>query len=672
MKRTLLVAVWLTTICLAYFLGKGDSGTNGTLPRDVGDLLAKPADDGSAKLGGARTGSSISSLMKAADSGNLMVRSARLLEVTSSLSKEQVLARLSETLPFRTRDSRNVGVRRALATRLAQLDPIAALEYVEGLPKQADMSVASAVFSELVLHDADKAAVSIKLSKNTRFRAAALGAGVDALTSAGKPDEAFAFLSAAGNPEPAYVTTIMARWATDAPEEAAHYAASKLLGQNRRYSLKAIGQSWAARDSQSAIDWASALTNPQDREFAMVGVLEGYSNVDPANAAQRAMDLSLGETRKTLLKDLSMSWASVDPTSALAWADNIADPEERGHWLHGLSRPLAINEPDIALQTIESLPSGRHKERFVDSFLTAWRLIRPGDAAKFASELPASLVDESALQNIARDWAFEGTEAETKSAAEWALSQAERRPEALRGAMEGWVKQNPVEAANFAAGVERDDLRQSALNWIASAWVEEDYSGAIEWANGLPEKHRDSALVAALQRLSGGRPEAAARHYFDLAATREESGEGESSEAFSKLAPSIVRSLGRDNPRLAVNVAFKLPDDSARAQILGDIARAWAYNDLPAASEWVETLPRGATRDKALESVVSQTLRSDPAAAFQLATTIDDERMRAYHLKSTIKKWSEGDEKAVTEAIAASNLPEPDKVALLKSASKGK
>jgi hypothetical protein len=85
-------------------------------------------------------------------------------------------------------------------------------------------------------------------------------------------------------------------------------------------------------------------------------------------------------------------------------------------------------------------------------------------------------------------------------------------------------------------------------------------------------------------------------------------------------------------------------------------------------SAWLQNFPAGATRENAVNSLVSQLSYSDPKTAATWAQTMADEKQRNSRMENIARNWLRQDQTAAMNWINQSTLPDQTKQRLLKNA----
>ncbi len=88
------------------------------------------------------------------------------------------------------------------------------------------------------------------------------------------------------------------------------------------------------------------------------------------------------------------------------------------------------------------------------------------------------------------------------------------------------------------------------------------------------------------------------------------------------------------------------------------MARNWAAVDASQAAGWIDTLPPGGLKDRALSSFVGGISESDPAAGVQWAQRISDPKLRDEALAQSVRSWMQTDPLGAGGWLNSSAVPQ--------------
>jgi hypothetical protein len=209
------------------------------------------------------------------------------------------------------------------------------------------------------------------------------------------------------------------------------------------------------------------------------------------------------------------------------------------------------------------------------------------------------------------------------------LEDSQKRERLLGKFFQAWVVRDAAGAAEFALGIEGEEMRRKALLQVASHWAIQDPDAALKWAQdakyetdyerqmatsmictAVAQTDPKEALRLALEhRLDEQNDEVLpnlARRWaeVDLSAARDWAVQQPAGEKRGALMLSIAETLVNDNPtRAAKFILEQIPPGESQNQAVFSILPQWASVDLRGATAWAELFPEGPFRDRAMEAL---------------------------------------------------------------------
>ena len=93
--------------------------------------------------------------------------------------------------------------------------------------------------------------------------------------------------------------------------------------------------------------------------------------------------------------------------------------------------------------------------------------------------------------------------------------------------------------------------------------------------------------------------------------------------------------------------------------LISDVATEWTRQDPASAAAWLDQLPPGARRDKAVSAFANGVARTDPEGAATWAVTISDPEQRHSAVESVLSNWGGEDKAAAVAWLRSSNAFSP-------------
>jgi len=185
---------------------------------------------------------------------------------------------------------------------------------------------------------------------------------------------------------------------------------------------------------------------------------------------------------------------------------------------------------------------------------------------------------------------------------------------------------------------------------IAKKWAVDDPRGVLAWAQGLPTGIAQEDAVRLIFTLFGKTDPAGA---LALAQSLPDDSSNIRTRALDGLAAVAITTSFQD-PAQAAAMLNTLDRNEAAISIENPtamVAGSWYMHDSAAATQWINNLPVGNTKDSAVLAVVMVTGDSDPATAFSWLRTMSNPGKRGTTTTALITQWAKKDPAAATTAV---------------------
>lgn len=235
-------------------------------------------------------------------------------------------------------------------------------------------------------------------------------------------------------------------------------------------------------------------------------------------------------------------------------------------------------------------------------------------------------------------------------------------------------------------GQQDPNYRAKLLSLFAWTWARLDSKAVFEAINTItPEEERSGLRLGVMRHLSLSErvavlpsfPEEDRATYFaseseSLAAKVPEflyqSLAGmKSSELRSQAVTNVLRSWATRDPFRAVAEIKKTNDLLLEVEGFREVAYGWSSVDSHRASEWVDDLDPGPSRNAASAGLAEELSGEQPDMAFQWAASITDPELRLHTLEQVLGAWRTSDPTEAEAALAGSDLSESDRRSLAPS-----
>jgi hypothetical protein len=421
--------------------------------------------------------------------------------------------------------------------------------------------------------------------------------------------------------------------ADDPAAAAAVWTGYGMTGPASEEMLFAIVHAWQTRDPQALRRWMEGLENAEHRRLAQHAWLGALAKKDPA-AALRELDKT---DPGPWLPDRS---GAQDARRAILTALARESPAAAIAELERLQSTIKLNEPvKASAAAVSDDPFAGDSDPAEERRLAAQELrqavmeaIAPGlprDPAQLLSALRKmaqdSSLSEADQRNLAGLKAREWNPATTVEALRLLLpDHAKYDPlgESLRdNLVRNLTHLDPELSVAFFASLPEAQRKEIAWD-LFSSLNQNDAESMLKMAPHLPEDRWSAYIARSLAKV----PEEAKGFIENLSAN------GNTSDVFSDFAGT----WGRSDPAAAAQWLLTLPGEGPHHAALG-LAAEWAVYDDVAASDWVDSLPQGLTRDGAVRGLVRGIASTDPEAAWKWAASISKyQAARAY---GEVARW---------------------------------
>ena len=263
--------------------------------------------------------------------------------------------------------------------------------------------------------------------------------------------------------------------------------------------------------------------------------------------------------------------------------------------------------PFFALVTICFLPLSTYAE--------AVRPATPEAAAEWARTLPESLRSQT-LWGILGAWAASHP---TEAANWWKKQPSDENQYSGDSIFQAWAKKDPKGALDWIGSSLSDERAASALNGVASGWVELDPLAAAKWAYGLSEE-RDFIVSNVIQQWAGGW-----------------GGQNNNSSA-------------------AKDWCQKLPVGKKKLTALEALGQSWGHRHLREALQWMESLAKPEEKAAFIKGIARTFGWNGAEAGIAWSDTIQDPQLKKVATMGVVESWGQSSPDEAEKWIAA--LPE--------------
>ena len=227
-----------------------------------------------------------------------------------------------------------------------------------------------------------------------------------------------------------------------------------------------------------------------------------------------------------------------------------------------------------------------------------------------------------------------------------------------------WAESDLKAAFAWANQQTDPEIKSAILVGVISSWGKTDLKGALAYVETLPPGallDRDNTISEAFEKNCF-----AARGYQGALAMMQSLPEGRIKDLAAK---GISDFMSLDHPRAAWDLDSGIGDSNLRSsaefRVLIQLSMG-SLTDPDAATQWMQSLPKGDTKDRLSAAIIRPIAKNHPQVAMDIAAGIGDSNLRTTALKNIVEQWSKKDPAAATQWINRSSLPQEVKTQLLQ------
>jgi hypothetical protein len=343
-----------------------------------------------------------------------------------------------------------------------------------------------------------------------------------------------------------------------------------------------------------------------------------------------------------LLSTLFVRWTELNPGAALERAEAMADPQLRSIASQAVLSAWADEDPQAAWSYVMNNDAGAGQ---LQLFITI-AARDPGGAAALTRQIEDPASRKRAHLSLASFWASQ----DPWAALGWAnsLDDEATRRQVLPIVLEAMAQQDPRAALDLALAEADASVRQPAVSRILARVVGRDPDAGLALLDRLPE---DFPLEDMTWILAGSLVAADAEKVPGYLARLPP---GKARVNF--LNTMVQSKINRGAAGEALPFLDLLAEGAGRADVYHTFARGWGQDDPHGTAQWLEQLPPGRVRDRAVQGFSASLLESDPEAAFVWAASIDEPQRRDSQLRNLALLWLRRDPDAAVAWMGSSEL----------------
>ena len=378
------------------------------------------------------------------------------------------------------------------------------------------------------------------------------------------------------------------------------------------------------RDFSGALRAIEAVAEPAARLRLQLALGSMLAEQDAASAATFALVLPEGPARDAVLERAARAWAQREPGAALQWALDLADPAAAALARRRVANELVRANARPTIERLLALPVRPARDDVLVFAAAAWARSDADAAVSWLRELP----------------------------------EGELRSRVAPGIGYELAQSNPRRAITLAETLPEGRDRWLLFTAIGQTWAAVDSRAALAWARQMSA---GEARYAAFAGVDTGLGVPGARRMMNGPNTR---GTGIRTRGGSVAFGALT---AVDTPEFLAWRATQ-PTGMSRDDAILESVRQRGPAAAGGLGPWVNALPGGPTRDRAMEIYVDSLLVSSPREAADWLRQLPRSDRSDEWVERTARQWFSTNPAAAEMWLRDIPLPPERKAALLREA----
>ena len=312
------------------------------------------------------------------------------------------------------------------------------------------------------------------------------------------------------------------------------------------------------------------------------------------------------------------NWMKTGLPRAFDWVCQLPDGSARNRALEKIIPALAVTDPQNTLARLNDLKPAPGESIYTQLF-QRWAATGPVQAIQQWQQLPDRDQHDQSLCAIMTAWVDQQPEA----ALNWVNGQpdSQSKNQALATGLGELAKTNPPRALALAESLPTGDWRSSVIAGVFNVWASYDL---------------DAATTACLQL-----PDSPAK-----------------ANAWECVLNRRMAKVPAADPETAVNWVSAFIQTNAQPEQVQSVIKAWAESEPAAVADWLANLPAGITNANLDTAFLEGAVAKYPEFAGQWATAATNEIQRQKYQAQVARQWMKTDPAAALKLASSLDLPE--------------
>lgn len=337
---------------------------------------------------------------------------------------------------------------------------------------------------------------------------------------------------------------------------------------DRFHNLDELAARIPTNEIPEALKTASTILGEQQRNHFQHAVMDHWLKTDQVGALNWVRQLADTDSRNNTLGEIIPELVADNPTNALTLLDSLnPTQDEGGYILSNIIGAWMDRQPDAAVDWVKARPDSPSKN---DALGVCFWLLAKKDAPKaltLAGTFPEGTWRDMLIAHLFSEWSARDLAAATTAFQQ--LPEGMAKTKAGESVLLAQITQDPAAAMGNVTNLPVGDFRQNAFTELSRHWAGTNAPAALAWAQSLPPTAEQTNVVN-----------------------------------------QAIAAWANKDPQAAMQYAIEHPELPGEA--VGSIAAALPITDLPAATNWVISLPDGEKKDKALFGLIEIWSETDP------------------------------------------------------------
>lgn len=257
------------------------------------------------------------------------------------------------------------------------------------------------------------------------------------------------------------------------------------------------------------------------------------------------------------------------------------------------------------------------------------------------------------------------------------IGEGRRNSFQMRMVLREWVNFDPEAAAKWVFDSTSGNTYTQAIRQVVSSWARKDPDAVANWLTDLDEG-KDEAIKQYLAHIAYRSPAMAKEWYSRIedekvrlstasilagALARKDIGDAidfvdglPAGKDRDRAVSRIVPVIAKEDASIAFEWAETIQDENVRQGSITYIVGRWASSEPAEAGAYVNSLPDGSLKDNCSRVYAMRIAKTAPSTAMQWAQSIEDNRIKTGAIRWVAHQWKQNDSESLKDWVNGSDL----------------